>query len=185
MRRTGGKLEIRATRSSDIETVLEVHRRAFGSEDEPELTRILLEDAGAAPLISLVAEEDGRVVGHILLSSTSLEGTAGEASMMVAPLGVIPDRQKNGIGTALTRAAIEQARQFGIDLLFLAGHPGYYPRFGFRTRAQDLGFAPPAPMPPDHAEAWMVLELTPGAIQRASGRVVPAEELSNPKYWME
>jgi len=178
-------MEIRTTTVDDIDPVLDVHRRAFASEDEAELTRILLEDEKAAPRISLLAEEDGTVLGHILLTSTSLERSVHTVSMMIAPLGVVPERQGEGIGSALTLAAIEQARQAGIDLLFLAGSPGYYPRFGFRTRAEDLGFAPPAPMPPDHADAWMVMELVPGAIERASGRVIPADELTNPKYWTE
>lgn len=178
-------MEIRTTTASDIDAVLEVHRHAFASEDEPELTRILLEDADAAPLISLLAEENGTVLGHILLTSASLEGGAHMDSMMVAPLGVVPGRQSEGIGSALAMAAIEQARQAGIGLLFLAGHPGYYSRFGFRTRAENLGFTPPAPMPPNQADAWMVMELVPGAIERASGRVIPAGELTNPKYWTE
>jgi putative acetyltransferase len=179
------RLEIRSALPKDLDHVLTVHREAFKSNDEPELTRTLLADPGARPLISLVATADGLVVGHILLTRASVEGHEDVAASMLAPLGVVPERQNHGIGSMLTREAISAATKQHIQLIFLAGHPGFYPRFGFRTNAADLGFDPPAPMPPGHAPAWMVNELVPGTISGLSGRVIAANELMKPKYWTE
>ena len=178
-------MEIRKAEPADLESVLDLHRAAFSSDDEPQLTRTLLEDPGAAPLISLVAEDEATVVGHILLTRASVASDPGVRAMMLAPLGVAPALQNRGIGSELTREALRWAGKMEIALIFLAGHPAFYPRFGFRTRATDLGFHPPAPMPEHHADAWMVAEIEPGTIGRVSGRVIPADELMNPKYWIE
>ncbi len=175
-------IDIRAAHPTDLDAILEVHRAAFGSEDEPELTRALLGDPAAAPAISLVAVDEA-IVGHILFTPAEIEGQPELRSMMVAPLGVVPDRQRQGVGSMLARRAIDQAKDDGVDLVFLAGHPDYYPRFGFQTRAEELGISPPFPMPPTQDDAWMVLELTPGAIGRASGRVIAAAGLMDPSLW--
>jgi predicted N-acetyltransferase YhbS len=72
----------------------------------------------------------------------------------------------------------------GVELVFVLGHPGYYPRFGFKP-AGVLGFEAPYPIPEKHADAWMVRELRAGIIGSVRGKVVCADTLSRPEYWRE
>jgi predicted N-acetyltransferase YhbS len=70
----------------------------------------------------------------------------------------------------------------GVALVFVLGHPGYYPKYGFAA-AGSKGFEAPYPIPPEHSSAWMVQELQPGTIECISGQVICAETLNDPKYW--
>lgn len=85
------------------------------------------------PELSLVAEVDGAVVGHILFTPMKIKGDAGcFDSLALAPVSVHQDFQNRGIGTQLCRAGIETAKQLGYKSMVVMGHPGYYPRFGFK-----------------------------------------------------
>ena len=75
-------------------------------------------------------------------------------------------------------------RREGTGLVFVLGHPGYYPRFGFEPAGR-LGFKAPYPIPDEAAEAWMVQELSPGFIGRVSGTVRCCEVLDRPEHWQE
>ena len=77
-----------------------------------------------------------------------------------------------------------QLGECGVELVFVLGHPSYYPRFGFQP-AGVLGFEAPYPIPNENADAWMVKELEPGAIQRSQGRVECSSVLSDSKHWIE
>jgi putative acetyltransferase len=129
--------------------------------------------AGFVPGLSLVADEgDDPVVGHIMISVTDLlEDETGRSIsiLMLSPLGVRPDRQNRGIGSALTTTAIEIARERSEPLIVVQGHPDYYPRFGFE-RGRPLGIEPPLKLGAID-KAWMVLRL-PAWISGLRGRVV-------------
>jgi putative acetyltransferase len=103
-----------------------------------------------------VAERAGRVVGHIIVSGTTLmaDDRATVPILMLSPLGVVPGEQNRGIGTTVTRAALELADRRPEPLMIVQGHPTYYPRFGF-VRGRSIGV-----LPPEHLgeidTAWMV-----------------------------
>ena len=105
------------------------------------------------PELSLVAELDGEVVGHVILSRARLGD--GEA-LALGPIGVAPQHQRRGVGSALMHAAIDRARQLGHGVVLLLGHPEYYPRFGF-VHAPTLGMTHDVMSPP-----FMALELRRG-----------------------
>jgi predicted N-acetyltransferase YhbS len=109
-----------------------VHEAAFGRPDEARLAARLRQEA--SPLVSLVAEERGRVIAHVLFSPVTLEGDATPAGAL-APVGVLPDAQGRGAGTALIRAGIAACRSLDWRLLFVLGAPAYYGRFGFMLAA--------------------------------------------------
>lgn len=179
------KLQIRPAIKSDQEAVLQVHRDAFGEEDEAELVDHLLHDLSAHPLISMVALKNELVIGHILLTKTSIEGSdEAVSSMILAPLAVIPEKQKMGVGSGLIEHALKQARSQGVDLVFALGHPTYYPRSGFAPAGRH-GLNAPYPIPPKNADAWMVIELTPGLIGSVKGTVLCAKTMDRPEYWRE
>lgn len=117
---------IRHETADDIPAIRALHLAAFG-EDTGRLADEL-RHAGDA-VISLVAEQDGHIVGHVLFSRIG----APMRALTLAPVGVRPDMQKCGIGSALIKKGLEEARKDGWDAVFVLGAPAYYMRFGFHA----------------------------------------------------
>jgi len=122
---------IRYVRATDRPAIAEIVEAAFGQPDEARLVERLRADGDL--LLELVSETDGQVDGHILLSRLWADSSALYAAL--APLAVRPGLQRTGVGSALTRASLEQAREFGVHGVIVLGHPAYYPRFGFSAEA--------------------------------------------------
>ena len=179
------KLQIREAVETDLNDVLSIERLAFGYDKEANLVRDLLRDPSAKPLLSLLAFKKDRAVGHILFTTARLSGTQETASIVIlAPLAIVPDAQKQGIGGKLIEQGLELLSKSGVDLVFVLGHPGYYPRYGFKP-AGHLGFEAPYPIPDKYAGAWMVQAFRSGVIGTVSGKVICADELNKPEHWRE
>ncbi|MEO8113767.1 MAG: N-acetyltransferase [Phenylobacterium sp.] len=148
---------IRYARPPDHPAIAAVVEAAFQRPEEARLvTRLrLAEDA----LFELVAEEAGEVAGHILFSR--LWADRPEMFAALAPLAVRPDLQRSGLGSALVRAGLESAREFGAHGVIVLGHPAYYPRFGFSPGAAAQIKSPYAGSP-----SFMALALEPGAFDQ-------------------
>lgn len=176
---------IRETTAEDLPVVLDIQRRAFGQDLEANLTRDLLVDPSATPWLSLLAvdedQPDDPAVGHVLFTAAALDGAPHVGVSVLAPLAVVPETQRRGIGGALTREGLTRLGRAGVDLVFVVGHPPYYPRFGFRP-AGPLGFEAPVPIPAEYADAWMVVALRDGLVGALSGRVTWAETFHRPEY---
>lgn len=128
---------IRPEVPADIPAIHHLHKAAFGQSAEAQLVGALR--ANGKALVSLVAVEDGGVVGHILFSPVSIETIpAGMIAAGLAPLAVLPSFQRRGIGAELARAGLQACRDAGIGLVVVLGNHRYYHRFGF-TRACDAG----------------------------------------------
>ena len=180
----GEQVRLRTTTPEECDALAGVHRAAFGRDEEADLALALMRDESFVHDCSLVAEDDaGRFLGHVLFSRAWLEGDDGgrQPLLCLAPLAVVPDAQRRGIGTALVRVAIERARADGELAMIVLGHPSYYPRFGF-TEALPLGIRAPYDVP---SEAWMVLELTPQALGGTQGTVQVSAPLDDPEMWRE
>jgi len=178
-------MKIREGTDTDLNDVLLVEKEAFGYDKESNLVRDLLSDPSARPLYSLLAYNANRAVGHVLFTSAYLEDTQeGVSISILAPLAVIPDFQKQGIGGKLIERGLQLLSSAGVDLVFVLGHPDYYPRYGFKP-AGVQGFEAPYPIPEEHANAWMVQELRPGVIGSVSGKVRCADMLNKPEHWRE
>jgi hypothetical protein len=188
MRNEEHAVRIRNTTDSDREAIQSVHKRAFGDAEGPEIADLvsrLLDDGTALPLLSLAAEMDGQMVGHVLFTAVRLEPDHQSVSARIlAPLGVVKEHQRQGIGGSLINAGLKQLEASGVELVFVLGHPDYYPKFGFRP-AGAPGFEAPYPIPDEHRDAWMVHELKPGVIGRVKGEVRCAKVLDRPQYWLE
>lgn len=157
-------MTIRVEGPGDREQIGGVHTVAFGRADEAELI-VSLRSEGAV-LASFVAEEAGRVVGHVLFSRMFIDAQDRSiAAVALAPLAVRPERQRVGIGGALVRHGLAWLRDSGESIAIVLGHPSYYPRFGFSGGAAERLESP------FRKEAFMALELEPGALRGISGRV--------------
>ncbi|MFC5397112.1 GNAT family N-acetyltransferase [Bosea vestrisii] len=155
---------VRAAKPADAEAIAALNRAAFGGEEEVGIIKRLRHDGLVA--VELVAEQGGEIIGHILLSwlPTTMDGRSLKA-LALAPMAVRPGLQRQGVGGRLIMAARDRARAVGAEAVIVLGHPGYYPRFGFSAAlARNLAS-------PFSGEAFMALELVPGALAGKRGSV--------------
>jgi len=181
-------LQMRNAFESDKQAISDVVIAAFGDVQGHEIADLiadLLDDQSAQPLLSLVATVDDNVVGHILFTSAQIKHSQHMvSSAILAPLSVHPEYQSQGIGGRLIKEGLKQLKAGGVELVFVLGHPGYYPKYGFST-AGIKGFEASYPISPENSGAWMVQELHPGFIGHVCGKVICADALNDPKHWGE
>lgn len=166
------RVAVRPEREGDQAAIRAVVAAAFGRSDEADLVDALRASVAWLPGLSLVAAEDEAVVGHVLFTRATIGGA--HPALALAPLAVEPSCQGRGIGGALVRGGLAAARSLGERIVVVLGHPSYYPRFGFEPavpRGLTSVFARGA-----HADSFMALALTPGALDGVHGRVDHAAE---------
>ena len=123
-------LPLRRAGPADASAIREIHLAAFPTPAEADLVERLERDRDS--ILSLVAERNGRPAGHILLSRMRVSGDGRDyRALGLGPVAVLPDLQRKGLGSALIRAALAEAKEAGEELVFLVGDPAYYRRFGF------------------------------------------------------
>ena len=159
-------MNIREEVPSDIEMIWEVNTEAFETEAEASLVNAL-RNSGYTYL-SLVAETENKVVGHILFTPVELCGNDNKLKIMgLAPMAVLSKYQNKGIGSKLVQAGLERCRSLGYDAVVVLGHPDYYPKFGFAPSVK-YGIKSEYEVPD---EAFMILELIPGSLKNHEGVV--------------
>jgi len=157
---------IREERPEDAEAVHAVLVAAFGRVAEARLVERLR--ASARIVCAMVAEEKGRVLGHVVFSRIAVESGNSETPVLaLAPLAVMPAFQRLGIGSALVSAGLARCRELGHARVVVLGESAYYGRFGF-VPASRFGLKCPFPVP---EEAFMAIELEPDAFAQVSGVV--------------
>jgi putative acetyltransferase len=158
-------VQIRLEKEEDRAAVQALNESAFETEAEANLVAALREQA--EPVISLVAEAGGTIVGHIMFSPVALTGHPGLNIMGLAPMAVLPEHQQKGIGSALVRKGLQQCKKLGFGAVVVLGHPEYYPRFGFVPSTQ-FGIRSEYDVPED---VFMVKELQPDYLGSATGTI--------------
>jgi putative acetyltransferase len=155
---------IRPESPADHDAIRQVNRRAFGQADEANLVDALRD--GGYVQVSLVAERDEQIVGHVLFSDLPIITDSGTVpALALAPMAVVPKFQRQGIGSELVRRGLNVCREQGHRIVIVLGHPEFYPRFGLSS---DLARLLQSPF---SGEAWMATELVPGASDGVAGRV--------------
>ncbi len=157
---------IRPEEPEDAAQVRAVNELAFGQPAEADLVERLRR--ACSDSLSLVAEEGGVVVGHILFTPVVVENEGGGhvVGMGLAPMAVLPARQRQGIGSELVRRGLGVLREHGCPFVVVVGHPEYYPRFGFEPGSKH-GLACQWQEVPD--AAFMVLVLDASAMEGVAG----------------
>lgn len=156
-------MNVREERAQDRTGVRRVNLSAFETDAEANLVDALREQA--SPHVSLVAESDGEIVGHIMFSPVTLGEHVRPTIMGLAPMAVLPGHQRQGIGSVLARAGLEGCRRLGCGAVVVLGHPSFYPRFGFRPASQ-FGVRCEYDAPD---EAFMLVELQEGCMRNVGG----------------
>lgn len=141
-------MDIHSESLPDYAAIAEVNILAFGQENEAKLIEEIRGSQGYIPELSLVAEVDNVIVGHILFSYIDLIGEERLQVLSLAPLAVLPKFQKQGIGSALVKAALEKADAIKEALIIVLGHPHFYNRFGFQPSV-NYKITSPFPVPED------------------------------------
>lgn len=169
---------IRRETEKDHAAVFELVRLAFenaehASHDEHFIVERLRRSPVFVPELSLVAEAQGKIVGHIMFTKLVIETENGDVgSLTLAPVSVLPGYQNRGIGSKLIIEGMAEAKRLGYDSVVVVGHAHYYPRFGFRP-ARGWGIRATFDVPD---EAFMACELTKGALKDAAGTMrLPGE----------
>ena len=166
-------IKIRPETPDDHREIEELVKAAFTSRDrndpdEHHLVNKLRKTDAFIPELSLVAERDGSILGHIMLSKITIEEEGrSTGSLALAPVSVAPAWQHKGIGGKLIHASLEKARELGYQSVVVLGHDKYYPKFGFKP-ASVWGIRAPFDVPD---EAFMALELVDHALDDARGTV--------------
>jgi putative acetyltransferase len=159
-------IRIRPDAPADAPAVEQVHELAFGRADEARLVAALRRAGGVT--LSLVAEQSGSVVGHILFSPVTIDrGSGVTIAVGLAPLAVRPDFQRQGVGSELVRRGLDELRAAEHAAVVVLGHAHYYPRFGF-VPARGFGLQGEPGWP---EASFMAIELRPGALAGPPGRV--------------
>ena len=163
-------IEIREERPDDVAAVREVNRRAFGQDQEGNIVDALRTNGAA--LLSSVATVNGQVAGHIIYSPLTIGETV--SGVALGPMAVVPEYQRQGIGTKLVDAGNQKIKDAGHPFIIVVGHAEYYPRFGFRP-ASEYGIKCEWDVPD---EVFMLLVLNESKMQGASGLAKYRDEFS-------
>ncbi len=175
---------IRETTDADLNDIILVEREAFKSNKEADLTRDLLSDPTARPILSLLAYIQNEPAGHIIFTKGKIINAPKVKVSILAPLAVAPKFQKQGVGGSLIKKGLEILSTTSVDLVFVIGWPNYYPQFRF-TPAFKYGLEAPFPVPEKDADAWMVQALRPNIIGSVKGKVGCCDVLNKPEHWRE
>lgn len=167
---------VRKETPDDRAAVFNINKHAFPTDAEARLVDALrANEAAFDPELSLVACADEQVIGHILFTRIRIENEQQVfESLALAPMAVLPDFQKSGIGSKLVEKGLETAKAAGYSSVIVLGHEHYYPKFGFQPASQWNIF--PSFEVPDNV--FMALELTPNGLSGVSGTVNYSEEFS-------
>lgn len=167
-------ITIKQEKEKDYEVSERVVERAFRNAEHTDHREHLLiaklrKTDTFIPELSLVAELDGEIVGHIMLTKLLIENEESKYdSLALAPVSVLPEHQNKGIGSKLISESLKIAKEIGFKSVIVLGHDKYYPRFGFKP-ASTWGIKAPFDVPD---EAFMALELENGNLEDISGTVV-------------
>jgi len=169
--------DIRSTSPADIEALETLYLAAFPEEDLVSLVRELV--GGPTPVISLAAVKDGQIVGHVVFTPCGVSGSDETASLL-GPLCVTPMLHKQGIGSALIKAGMEEAHKSGARQVLVLGDPAYYARSSFKPSA---AIEAPYPLPAEWLAAWQWQMLDDG--EPLTGRLVVPGPWQSAALWGE
>ena len=158
---------IRQEKKGDYRIIYEVNKQAFNQKDESELINRIRAGKNFIPGLSLVAENNGELIGHILFSKIKIIGEKVYETLSLAPIAVLPKYQNQGVGGKLIKEGLKRAEKLGFNSVLVVGHKDYYPKFGFE-KASKWNIKCPFEVPDG---AFMAIELITGSLKNKSGVV--------------
>ncbi len=176
-------MRIRAATHLDRDDVCAVHLCAFSEVEGQKVSALaanLLREETNPETISLVADFDGAVVGHIAFSPVSIGRDQKRIGYILAPLAVRPDYQQRHIGSALIESGMERLWKMNVGIVFVYGDPGFYGRFGFTA---DLASRFQAPYELEFPSGWQAIALDPDLPADPGAELSCVSPLRDPELW--
>jgi len=174
---------IRVATSLDRDDVREIHLCAFPDGEKQIVSTLavnLLSDETSPKTISLVAEADGAVVGHIAFSPVTINSNKSWKGYILAPLGIKPDYQKRQIGSKLIESGMDRLSKMGVNVLFVYGDPKYYGKFGFNADLAS-GYSPPYEL--QYPFGWQAIILNDGVFTELTVKISCVDSLKDAELW--
>lgn len=176
-------MKTRIATNHDRDHVQQVYSAAFPENESGIVSKLamdLLSGATTPQTISLVAESDGAVVGHIAFSPVAIANNENIQGYILAPLGVKPEHQKRRIGSTLIEYGMQQLSAMEVNVVFVYGDPAYYSRFGFSAAAAQQ-FTTPYKL--RYPFGWQAIVLKELDIEKPPAAITCVAALSDPKLW--
>ncbi len=176
-------MNIRLATEEDLNSIIDICLKAFpDSENQQivELAKGLLSEEINPPIKSFVAEVDNKVVGYVSFSPILTNLEVSISGYILAPLGVLPDYQNKGVGSALINEGKNHFSKYGIDVLLVYGDPEYYGKFGFNDK-DSQPFIPPYEL--KYPFGWLGLSLTKKELKNHSINFKCPSPLMKPSLW--
>ncbi len=164
---------------SDISAVTHVHHMAFGQEEGAEIAELAGHLLALPETVSINAIRDEKLVGNVLFTPFVFQDHPDAKCYLLAPNGVVPQYQGQGVGRELMETGIAKLRSMGVEAIFVLGVPDFYPKYGFVPTDKQSVYPDLLTMP----EAWMALELKSGALASLSGKTTAVEPFMQPELW--
>ncbi|MEX0303615.1 MAG: GNAT family N-acetyltransferase [Leisingera sp.] len=164
---------------SETETITDLHRQAFGKEEGTEVANLAEAFLGLPDTVSINVQRGGTLAGNVLFTPFAFQDHPDTVCYLLAPCGVLPGYQGQGVGKELMETGITKLKSLGADAVFVLGVPGFYPRYGFAPTDKQTPYPDLLTIP----ESWMALELTEGSLQLLSGKTVAVEPIMRPEFW--
>ena len=167
----------------DGDAIRQLYWSAFTEEENESVATLaveLLAENSALPIIALVAEMEGAVVGHVAFSPLKIDNQAAIQAYILAPLAVRPDVQKQRIGSALVEYGMQKLSAMGVDIIFVYGSPEYYGRFGFSA---DTAQGYNAPYPLQYPFGWQAIAISDRAVDNRPHAMQCVQALCKPSLW--
>ncbi len=185
-------IKIEEVKIDKLNEILHVHIDAFtgyGEDAIEVLVKDLFNDSSATPIISFMAYDGDRAVGHIIFTKGTVDNSKNNLNIYIlAPLAVIKTYQNKGIGRKLIEAGINKLKEIGADIAFVLGHTRYYPKYGFVNNAiKDIGYKATFDIPEENYDAWMYMPLNTSVedIRKNPGRIICCNSMNKIDYWVE
>jgi len=176
-------MHVRVATSLDRDDIHDIYRSAFAEGEREIVSKLavnLLSEEATPQIISLVAETEGIVVGHVAFSPVTIDSNENIQGYILAPLGLKPDYQKRRIGSKLIESGMQQLSRMGVDFLFVYGDPNYYSRFGFSVDAAER-YIPPYNL--QYPFGWQGIALNECATGESSIKIACVASLCDPALW--
>jgi putative acetyltransferase len=176
-------MHIRLATSLDRDEIHNVHWSAFSEGEREVVSKLavdLLSEESIPQTISLVAETEGVIVGHVAFSPVAIDNDEGIQGYLLAPLGIKPDHQKCRIGSRLIDSGMQRLAIAGIELLFVYGDPEYYSKFGFSVDAAEC-FTPPYRLL--YPSGWQAIGLNEFSTGKSPKKMACVTPLCDPALW--
>jgi putative acetyltransferase len=176
-------MRIRVATSLDIEDIRDVYLCAFSEAEKQKVSTLavnLLSEEKIPETISLVAEVDGAVVGHISFSPVTISNDKSWIGYILAPLGVKPEYQKRQIGSKLVESGIQRLSDMGVTVVFVYGDPNYYGKFGFSTYVAS-GYSPPCVL--QYPSGWQGIAFNEDIFTDSAAKISCVAPLNDPALW--